>query len=516
MKRIICCVLSLLTAASLMSCAAISELEDRLDSLTGSAAGFETASPEPVSATEEAETQPPALPETTEAPPPAVETEPPAQTDSGLPKISEFAPPYLFAVTFTYYARDEMPAITDPEILWEALAWYCAYKNYFSGSETVSDEELAAAMKVMTGSDEYTEIPDEFSSGETIIHEDGQYSFPDFSDAMPYYFGDEGTMDFFYVATDDSLLCNGIIREMYEGSTYEFDVAYTFAEKDGSYVIEHFVFGDDYVKPEPKGEPVSYDRLREIGEANDLTSLLGEGDAMKELRSYVGDITDVEYVFYKNNHVAVLSTNQSNEGPVYYRGVYGALEFNEDDSGKVLCSPAGGDIQMWDINYGNTVNGLLESWMEQQFDVYLYYDDGALEGIMAETSSDVSGSTTTMTIVYDKETLVAKSWSTMSFYHTEEGDETYGSTTSFEKIDISEIDNPLVARIDEYDGELKKVTMVMLGEYGYTNEYVMPVGWKFSTYVEDKYIYADEECTKPFKYPEDGSDYTMYINLAEG
>ena len=33
MKRIICCVLSLLTAASLMSCAAISELEDRLDTL---------------------------------------------------------------------------------------------------------------------------------------------------------------------------------------------------------------------------------------------------------------------------------------------------------------------------------------------------------------------------------------------------------------------------------------------------------------------------------------------------
>ena len=103
MKKIICGAVSALTALSLISCAAVTDIEDRLDALAEGSAAVTTA-PETPPAVTEAETTAAIQetePETTEAAPAVVETAAPAPADNGLPKISEFTPPYIFAVTFT-------------------------------------------------------------------------------------------------------------------------------------------------------------------------------------------------------------------------------------------------------------------------------------------------------------------------------------------------------------------------------------------------------------------------------
>lgn len=518
MKKIICGAISALTALSLISCAAVTDIEDRLDALAEGSAAV-TAAPETPPPVTEAETTA-ALqetePETTEAAPAVVETAAPAPADNGLPKISEFTPPYIFAVTFTYLDKDVMPAITDPDILWEALAWYGAYMSYYNGIDNITDEQLAAAMKTMTGSDAFIEMTPEFDADQEIIHEDGKYSFPEFNEVMPYYFGDDGMMDFFYVATDDSTECTGIIRENDGGDIYDFTVAYTFVQSGDGYVIDSFVFSDDNSSPRPQGDPVSYDFLREIGEASRYENILGEGEAMKKLQSYPGDVTDLEYDIVKNGHVAVLKKYQSNEGSSEYNCIYNGLEFSQDEKGNISCFPAGVDNEFWDMNFNDFFMINLESWMEQQLDAYVCYEDSQLQGIMAESAAEDGSIVTTQTVIFDKETHIAQSWATYTTYHYDSGDEIYGSTTTFEKVKISDIDHPLMSALSAFDGDLKTVRLVVLGDYGYTREYTMPADWELTIYEDEENMYADENCSKPFAYPGDGVDYTIYVSYAKG
>lgn len=506
------CLLAVLTAASAVSCASVTELENRLDQLANSPSYTAEVQTEPVVT----------VPETAA---PVAETEPTASAPEQNEKkqFSEFAPPYIFAVTFTYFGREEFPAITEPDIIWEALAWYGGYNSFFNGKAEISDDELKSAMKVITGSDEFIECPDDWISDGSVQHDNGVYSFPDFNNAMEMYF-DGGEFEYFYVAGDQQDAATGVIRQTREGEAYDFTVYFEFAESGDSYILEHHIFGDDNlpypVEPDEgeleNPEPVSYDRLNEIADANDLDKLIGEDEAMRQMFSYVGDITDITYVFYKNGHIATASTYQSNEGGDSYGAYYMALEINMDEDGTVVCSPSGGTTEMYDLNYSNYIRSMTDLWIEQNAEVYLYYDDGELEGLRWVSEGEYDTIKTTYSLLYYKDSLRVYSSSVMTEMDTGDGVELYGNTIRYETVKLADIDNPLVAKLNDFDGDLKTVTMVVLGEYGYTNEYVMPGSWRFSTYVDDENIYADENCSEHFVYPGDGVDYTIYISYAKG
>ena len=493
-------------------CQSINELESRLDSLlTG-----------PVQTTDAPETIPGVIftpetkPEETSAET-ASETEaPPAVNQMTLREILN---PYLFAVSFTFYGILDPEPMTDPMTLWEAIGWYAGYQYLTDGVGSYSDDDIKKIQRCFTNSDEYIDCPDLMIDDEMIENADGTWRFGYFIESMVDYFGGYGVFN--YQLDFKGLEAEGTIFQEIEGEEFSWTTIVTFGESESGYHILSVRIPDGGGEM-PSGSYLIYEDGQEVGEddfaimvdQNDLSFLLQNGVRMKETSSSdYGDGSKINaeiYYYYEDGDIVQLATGDDINS-AYYRG----FDFHPDPkSGRVVCAS-----QTRGSDDHKASDGMMEKMVSREliFSEKWYITNENEETITISSGYEENGYVSRSDVVMDKGTFRIFEIN-RTFEYTEEG----GGTSlvrwnaSYEYSNDLELPKDLAGLISEFKGKTRKVTVVDLnGELASgTVTYDVPVSWEFSQY--EGHTYMDENCSKPYEYPGDDIDYTIYISFAVG
>ena len=522
-KPVFAAALASLTLAA-CGCQSISDIEGRLDGLLTDTAAPGTEAPVTIAGsffTPEPETKPEttASPETT-----AAVTAAHAGTDQTPPAVSEntvreMLDPYVFAVSFTYYGVYDLPPMTNPETLWETIGWYAGYQYIVNAVGSYTDDEIKQIQRCLTGSDEYIECPDFFISDELAEHKGGKWKFGYFIEAMNEYFGGYGVFN--YVSEFDGLEASGNITEEADDGEYSWLVFVTFGHDDNGYYVADARVpdggGPDIGTPMiyEDGQEVSAEDLEIMMEQNDFSFLLKDGIKMRETEtsSYAGETDSVYevYYYYENGGLVQVAVNEGK----FSSGYVGGFDLYRDGTkGRIVCSPA---------TYFSGESKVSDEMLEKQLTRTLLFTEKWF--ITAEDDSTITISSGTESedyvnqknIVMDKGTFrIYKIVSTSRFL--EDGEEVMSAeyTENYEYSADIAIPDDCAEIIKQFGGKKRKVTVVDVGDQlsNGTMTYSVPCGWELYPY--DGYSYMDEGLTKPYEYPGDDVDYTIYVSFAAG
>ena len=262
------------------------------------------------------------------------------------------------------------------------------------------------------------------------------------------------------------------------------------------------------------GEEVSQEDFDIMCAQNALSFLLEGGIVMKQTdNAYYNDVREsggeIYYYYDDNGDFCQLTRYGENPVSAYYHG----YDFWYDETlGRYIISPYGGtDYKVHDDMFDNTLV------MNLIYVDKLYIVDEGEETITVATGYRENTDESMTRITMDKGTFRIFEIDSVLTYYEEDGTVNvthWNSVYEYGK-DI-EIPSDLRDLKDAFGGETRKITVVDAdGESSYgTVTYEIPAGWELMPYASATYM--DENFSKPYEYPGDEGDYTIYISYAAG
>ena len=228
--------------------------------------------------------------------------------------------------------------------------------------------------------------------------------------------------------------------------------------------------------------------LESLQQANLLSNLFSQYDSVVYTEDYPDGYGDTTYIIETDTGYALWYGNTMN-------GYYNEFIFfaDGDEPDRMTAWPFGIMPEWLDDFVG-------DSLLPAEDDELIFMESGGGETVFYIESADYDD----VDIVYtvDSETLVLKTIERMN-----DNDESLSITTFHygEEVELPE-------RITAWQGALRTVTLQFLDEDA-TEIYQIPANWEFAVddYCPWSTLYLDEACTRPYEYPGDGTDFTVYV-----
>lgn len=243
---------------------------------------------------------------------------------------------------------------------------------------------------------------------------------------------------------------------------------------------------------------------REIYTANSVSYLLSVYNSIRITCEYDG-LSVIKYIFNKNGKPVFIEDNRQSEETREVRFWYNGFNFSlEGDRVKVNFSLE----ELPDTNSDFPFEYMISDNVTGEVVEYIGESDGCYEFSVTGRDEEIHYAENHF---FDKKTGAVKK--TICSYDGKELSRTY-----------FDYDTPVAyaSVLDGWDGKLKEVTVIAVMAEDYaesvvTKKYSIPADWEMLPYsYEEAEVYLDEGMTKPYRYPGDGVDYTIYVTNIMG
>lgn len=364
-----------------------------------------------------------------------------------------------------------------PEFAWNTAGWYAAYKAKldFSDDAVLSGDQLQEIQSVILSGKTAEAPPDTVNAKSVILDGKPCWEFPEINEYFRSYLG---------VSSEVNCKKNG-------------DSAFVVTIRDHLRfdAVEETVFNIGFNKVND-GYALSEFSRNEFYDLDFTAELLHDANLLSNLLPIYETITITED--YSNGFGVISQSVKTDNGYAFWRdggsvGYYDEYSFYTDDNDKVRVMPAGTSPEWLDDYVANMMlpsNGteFIRLTCTQEEEMFFI---------------DYGPSSTVYTI--DRGTLALK------------------KVESFDENDVScymvkfdygkEVTEP--DTIAAWKKTLRTVTLNLLYSDGRTarQSFKVPSDWEFDAaeYCRWGTVYMDKGCTKPYQYPGNGINYTLYV-----
>lgn len=250
--------------------------------------------------------------------------------------------------------------------------------------------------------------------------------------------------------------------------------------------------------------------LQHVSEQNDLSELVSVYDNVQVTCRYMEGATSQNLYFKYGSRGDEMGniwiyTGESGEEEVM--GIMGCITFSEKD-GRIVG-------QLNTMDYKATEPSASEtSFINPQALIRSIEDQGDTIKVTAPLSEEELESGPADVYILDRQTLHLLEYS----YINKDGEPLITGEFQYGTGDKGLTDKYISAwdKTRRIEFEYEKITGSGEPEYE-TLSILVPATWEVvPVYEETTYLYMDRELTKPYKYPGDGKEYTVYVTNAAG
>lgn len=450
----------------------------------------------------------PAAPLPTDAPAaesPAPLPPAPSPTPAPEPKLADAAAGQSFAAVLTacFGAWPEGARPDDANFLMEATGWYAAWRWRCDGISLLSADEALAFQHALGSTGELVLDPEyeEYGILRRVTAADGSESL-DFAQHKALLEATLGvTLALRTEQTGDGELEAVVSRHFDNGASYERVYSLRFVPNPGDL---RFPWKLSQLRCPPDGpemDPAFDFDWALLNEQNRVTLLTKQNAAVR--LAYSHDPERVTWLFDRGGDLCLLNVTQ---GLIYgeYRGAY--FEYGRDEDGVLRARVSGFDGHAGSAEANDT---LLTDLFASAVTMEAAGTDGDDLRIRALTEYG-----------YRQEFLINRG--TLALQREDyyfDGDEPASSVL------ISyPAERPDFAFLDAWDEPLRRVTVVWEDfsdgrQNVHEQVYTLPGTWEYLPWegrFGDYTIYMNAGYTRPYFYPGDGIDYTLYLTTAKG
>lgn len=365
-----------------------------------------------------------------------------------------------------------------PEFAWNTAGWYAAYKANleFADEAELSEDQLKDIQNVILTGEAVMTPPDDINAEAETRDGKTYWKFTEINDDFHSYLGVisevncEKAQNNSYVVTIRDHLRFDVVEETV------FNIG--FKEENDSYILSEF----------SRNELIDLDFTPELlYDANRLSNLLSIYETLIVTEDYASGYGTDTYLVKTDEGYALWVDDGSS-------GYYDNLSFYVSESGGAAVSaiPMDGSPDWLDEHIPNQFVPI-----DEQFFRLTCTDSEEIFYVDYESSSAV--------FTIDRGTLALKSIESF-----DENDESYCKITMRYGEKFNTPDS-----VASWKKPLRKVTLNLLKSDGKTESEVLSVPNDWEIDVEEYYMsgtaYLDKECKTPYKYPGNGSDYSVWI-----
>lgn len=438
----------------------------------------------------------------------------PAEAPETEVDFTEAVGPQAFAATMAFWlgGYEESNALEDPLFFWDAAGWYAAWLYRTEGCDLLSTEELGDFLRSLGGED--SPLPEgweEYGVLRVLRARDGSesYDFVQHKLEIDEMLG-VNTMVSFVESKDNTLTT--VLSCFYEdGLRAEWLYALRFEEAEGE-VFPYRLTGLAVLDDGPQMDPALSFSWDEVLEANLLENVLAHYPAVR-----IATQTSLE----PEPESELSGTWLFASGGAFARVSYGEEYVGGEFRGCVFEYEEGEDgVQRARI-------GQIEDGLTDYLNSYIAdFLDGVVIVELEEEEDDLIWLGCTYRGGYRERVALDRGTLVLRALDYSMGDLVPPCLTVFDYMKPA----PDYPFLESWDGELRTVTAVWedfrqdeeTGEWQQVVETVyhrIPADWEYVPYDArwgDYTIYMNLDYTKPYEYPGDGVDYTLYLTTAKG
>lgn len=364
-----------------------------------------------------------------------------------------------------------------PEFAWNTAGWYAAYKANleFSDDAVLSGDQLKEIQSIILSGKTAAAPPDTVNTKCVVLDGKTCWEFPEINEYFRSYLGVSSEVN--CEKTGDSTFVVTIREHLRFNAVEEIVFSIGFNKKNDGYALSEFSRSEFY-------------------DLDFTPELLHDANLLSNLLPIYENLTITED--YSNGFGAISHSIKTDNGYAFWIdggsvGHYDEYSFYTDDNGKVSVMPADTSPE----------------WLDDYVANMMLPGDGADFIRLTCTQEeemffiDYGSSSTVYTI--DRGTLALKK--VESF---DENDVSYYTAKFDYGKKVTEPDT-----IAAWKKPLRTVTLNLLYSDGRTvrQTFRIPSDWEFDAaeYCRWGTVYLDKGCTKPYKYPGNGINYTLYV-----
>ncbi len=410
-----------------------------------------------------------------------------------------------FAVAMASYELSRYDPLPPADELFaaEAAGWYAAWLRRTQGVDLLTEAEVLDFERSL-GCDPACAVPQYWQEVQVrVLQSSDGTAYLDFAQHKQRLDDTLGrTMEIRIQGAGENAVCLTLIRHLSTGDTASYPYILRFEPGDDAAA---FAWTLAELTCPPHGaqlDPALTFDWDLLLAQNELDTLLGIYDCIRVENEFAPDMPT--WLFRRDGRAIALT----GDGESYVSGEYRGCSFvrEADDKGVMRTrvsfihdSPDGEDYN----------NGWLTNWLDG---IAVLTLDSVGDGVIRGRGVTEWDSSLTLTLDYG--TLALQELNSYS----ESGERLSGVEVHYDAA------LPDFSFLDAWDGPLRKVTVVREdwrggGQSVSTTVYELPADWEYlpweGQYGEDT-IYMDEGYTRPYAYPGDGQDYTLYMTTAKG
>lgn len=405
-----------------------------------------------------------------------------------------------FAIGLACRMNDYDDRGPDDLMLWDAAGWYAAQRQRAEGIDLLTDEELWEFMRSIeyTGPFSLPETWEDYGIVRPLRSSDGviQYDFAFHKEALAEMLGITTEVHTSVIRPD--LAITTITSHYENGSLAKWAYRLCF-EKNIAEPSSRFPFrlsGIETIRFEPQMEGSLNFTWKNLLDANSLSYILRFCPAVCVYEQ--GSTYGKSWYFLHNGEAVLIREDGSG-----LSGQYGRYAFD--------CETAEDGARR--VRIGSIAEaGLSDSSIQDYFAYLVNLRLDRIEGDLFRLNcTTINGETERIAV--NRGTLMLEE---ITYDYVN-----YPSTTVCFDYTRGAPDYPF---LKSWDGSLRTVTVIRenyeAGEPVIQSEFLrLPADWEYLPYEGrwgDYTIYMDDEYTKPYVYPGDGVDYTLYLTTATG
>lgn len=422
------------------------------------------------------------------------------------PGFADSVAPQAIGVALACYElnRYDGDPLLDEVLAPQAAAWYAAFRFRRDGVDLLTEAEVLDFERSLGFAPE-TPIPDYWEGGivNVLKSADGtrNLDFDSHKRRLDDMLGQ--TLELRIEDAGENAVRLTLIRHFTDdqAASYPFELRFVPNEDEGS-AFAWKLAGVTEPSYGPQLDPELTFDWDLLLEQNRLSTLLDVYDSVQLENEYAPDMPT--WLFRKDGQ----TVGVTGDGVTYASGEYRGCSYvrEKDDEGGMRTRVSEADVV---FARDDANEAWITCWLEDIAVLKLIrIEDGLL------WARGVTGWGSPVELCLDYGTLALRELS----YYTDSGERTGGTKIHYDA------ELPDFSFLDAWEGPLRTVTAVRedwyTGERNVRTETVeLPADWEYLPWegiYGDYTIYMDEGYTKPYAYPGDGLDYTLYLTTAKG